>query len=87
MIGYRRFSQSSYASGAWWVAHFAELLGGILGFMTGWALWLLIVLFRPGVDLEWLPFLLAAAGGLGLRAIIRRQAAPSARSAGRTPAE
>jgi hypothetical protein len=72
MSGYRRPSRSSYARGGWWVAHFAELLGGIAGFAIGFLLLMAGELAAPRLDLGWVPFVTALAGALGLRALVKR---------------
>lgn len=73
MNGYRPPSQSSYARPGWWVAHFAELLGGILGFAIGFLLLVVGELAAPRLDLGWVPFVTTLAGALGLRALVKRQ--------------
>lgn len=73
MSGYRRPSQSSYTKGAWWMANFAELAGGIAGFAIGFLLLVIGELAAPRLDLGWVPFVTTLAGALGLRALVKRQ--------------
>jgi len=74
--GYRRPSQSSYASGAWWMANFAELAGGVLGFAVGFLLLVAGELAAPRLDLGFMPFVTTVVGALGLRALVKRRPTP-----------
>jgi len=74
--GYRRPSQSSYAKGGWWVANFAELVGGAIGFALGFLLLVASELVAPRLDLGFVPFVTTIVGALGLRALVKRPAKP-----------
>jgi hypothetical protein len=69
---YRRPGQSSYAKGGWWVANFAELVGGVGGFVVGFLLLVASELVAPQLDLGWVPFVTTIVGAFGLRALVKR---------------
>jgi hypothetical protein len=71
--GYRRPGQSSYARTGWWVAHFAEVLGGIAGFAGGMLLLAVGEMVAPRLDLGLVPLVTTVVGALGVRALVKRQ--------------
>jgi hypothetical protein len=73
---YRSPRRSSYAKGAWWTGHFAEVLGAITGFAFGFALALITGGLGLGLGMDWLPWLLLVVGAIGARALVRRQYRP-----------